>query len=287
MKVVLLNCGLCVVVAGLLGGCAVQPLPAPSASHEISADANGRAGRLYAQGDYSGALAQARRAYEVAASVEDEDQIAASLLNTSIIEQRLGHSDEARSAVERILASEGLQFSQVHQAQAALRRAILAAEDGQTAKAESLLERAQMKCPPPCALAGKIANLRAQLAIEGDKMNDALAFAETGLVQSRMFHDALEEANALRLGANAMIHLKRLMEAGERLESALAIDKRLALSRNIYRDLLLLGIAAQRALQPVNARTYLLRAYAVAQADHYAAGLREIDDLLSKNAPTK
>lgn len=265
----------------LLAGCAGPRAIEKAPRAEASAEANVRAIRLYAQGEFAAALAQARRAYDAAASVEDEDGIVASLLNVSMIEQRLGNDQAARQAVDRILTSNGLQFSLKSTADAALRRAVLATSDGDAALSEKLLVQAEQVCPTPCALGGKVANLRAQLAIEGDRLQAAVDFAEKGRTASIALKDAEEEANALRLGANALIHLGQADGAMQRLDAALKLDKRLGLSRKIYRDLFLLGIAAKLNKQDELARKYLQRAREVAQADRYAAGVKEVDALLS------
>jgi tetratricopeptide (TPR) repeat protein len=264
----------------LFVGCASTVEAPRSVKQEANADANGRARRLYIQGDYAGALLQARRAYEAAASVEDEDGIAESLLNRSMIEQQLGHHEEARQLVDRILAGSGLVFSAKSKGEAAFRRAVLAANDRDHGLCEQLLRQVEIVCTAGCTLLGKVANLRAQLAIEDGQFQNAVALAERGLVESRAHQDAQEEANALRLGANAMVLLGNVDLATVRLNEALLLDKRLGLSRKVYRDLFLLGIAAQRGQQEDVARGYWLRAREVAQADHNAPGVQEVDGLL-------
>lgn len=264
----------------LFVGCASTVEAPRSVKQEANADANGRARRLYAQGDYVGAQLQAYRAYEAAASVEYEEGIAESLINLSMVEQRLGHPKEARYAVDRILAGSGLVFSAKSKGEAAFRRAVLAANDRDHGLCEQLLRRVEEACAGGCTLLGKVANLRAQLAIEDGQFQTAVALAERGLMESRTHQDAQEEANALRLGANANVLLGNVDLATVRLNEALLLDKRLGLSRKVYRDLFLLGIAAQRGQQEDVARGYWLRARDVAQADHYAAGVREVDGLL-------
>jgi tetratricopeptide (TPR) repeat protein len=274
-------------IAATLVGCASPVAEPRSAPQEASAEANIRARQLYAKGDYAAAQAQAQRAYATAASVEDEEGIANSLLNLSMVAQRLGQPQDARLAVGRILDGNGLRFSAKSRSEAALRGAVLASADGDRALSEQLLHQVEDICPGPCPLLGKVANLRAQLAIEEGRIPRALAFADSGLALSQGLQDAEEEANAQRLAGNALIHLGNTNAAALRLQAALLADKRLGLSRKIFRDLLLLGIAAQRNHQEELARGYWARARDVAHADHHVAGVQEVERLMGKPTATK
>jgi tetratricopeptide (TPR) repeat protein len=271
----------------MLAGCAASNQVILSSQREATANANGRALRYFTQGDFAGARVQAQRALDAAASVEDEDGIASSLLNISLIEQRLGHPQSARQAVDRMLLDSDLNFSAKSKSEAALRRAVLAIDDGDRLLTEQLLRQVEKFCPSDCTLQGKVANLRAQMAIEEGRMQEAVAQAELGLKASRERNDAEEEANALRLGANAMVHIGNADGAAKRLEEALLIDKSLGLSRKLFRDLLLLGLAAKRSQQAEVAIRYWRRAREVAQADHNAAGVKEVDGFLAMASSEK
>ena len=266
----------------LLAGCAAPPEVPKVAQLERAAEANALAVKLYTRGDYAAALAHAQRAYAASASVEDEEGVAASLLNLSVIAQRLGQPTEARLAVDQILQDKGLAFSSKSRADAALRRAVLAASDGDRRLSETLLKQVEQLCAAPCALGAKVLNLRAQLAIEDGRLTDAVALASQAAGISQAQKDAEEEANALRLSANAQIHLGNSAAAMRQLEAALLLDKRMGLPRKIFRDLLLLGIAAQRSQQKAAAQNYLLRAREVAQADQNEAGMKEAEALLGR-----
>lgn len=270
-----------------LVGCAGTVAVPQSAQQEASADANVRARRLYAQGNYVGAQVQAQRAYAAAASVEDEEGIATSLLNLSMIAQRLGQPQDARLAADRILTGNGLSFSATSRSEAALRRAVLAAADGDRVLSERLLRQVEDICTSGCPLLGKVANLRAQLAIEDGRMPQALAFADKGLTLSQTLQDFEEEANAQRLAGNALIHLDNAEAAAQRLQAALLVDKRLGLSRKIFSDLLLLGIAARRGQHEDLARSYWARALDVAHADHHDAGVQQVERVMDRQSTNK
>ena len=265
----------------LLGGCANAPEVVRPVRQEASLDANQRARTLYARGDFTEAVKQAQQALDLATSIEDEDAMAMSLINLSVIYQRLDRSKEARQTVERILDGGALSFPPRRLAEAALRRAVLATDDGEADRAEALLLRSEQTCSGECPLRGKQGNLRAQLAIERGRLDEALRWAEKALAENRARHDEEETANAQRLAANALILSGRLEEAETRLTDALNIDKRLGVSRKIYRDLLLLGIAARRRGNEDSARVFFVRARDVARADGHAATAREAENLLT------
>lgn len=264
-----------------LAGCAAAPEVVRPARQGASEDANRHARALYERGDFAAALKQAQLALDLAASIEDEDAISASLLNLSMIYQRLQRPKEAREAVDRILNAEGLAFPQGRISEAALRRAVLAADDSELAKTEALLQRSEQACAAECPLKGKTANLRAQLAIERGRLDEALDRAEKALAENRALHDEEESANSQRLAANALILAGRAADAEGRLAEALATDKRIGASRKIYRDLLLSGMAARRGGNEDNARIYFHRAREVARADGYTAGTQEAEALLT------
>lgn len=269
------------VLAGL-AACAGTTETLRPTRQDASVEASRQALELLARGNVSGALARAQRARNLAASVEDEDALAASLLNLSVIHQRLDQPAEARAMVDRILAEDGLRFPPRRIAEAALRRAVLAVDDDRGDEAERLLARAEENCGTPCPLAGKVDNLRAQMAIAANQLGSALELSARGMSTAVAANDEEEVANALRLNANALILLERFAEADARLVDALAIDKRRGASRKIFRDLLLLGICALRQGNPAGARQFLVRAREVAHGDGYPAGIGEAGRWLEK-----
>ena len=267
----------------LLCACAA-PLPTRTPRHEATADALQRAQVLYQRGEFEAALKQGLKAYDLAASIEDEDGIAAALINLSAYYQRLGQAAEARSTVEQVLQA-NMAYPAGRVAQAALRRAVLAAEDGAADTAEALIVRSEMACASPCLLVAGHASLRAQLAIERNDAPAALAHAGRALAEARGRGEEEEAANALRLTANALIVAKRSAESIAPLTEALAIDKRLGASRKVFRDLLLLGIAERARGDEAAAQAYLRRAQEVARADGVAAAVQESSAWLAGKAP--
>lgn len=267
----------------LLCACAATP-PARAPRHEAAADALQRAQVLYQRGEFEAALKQGLKAYDLAASIEDEDAVAAALINLSTYYQRLGRAGEARATVEQVLQA-NMTYPAGRVAEAALRRAVLAAEDGDAEAAAGMIARSEKACNAPCPLTARYANLRAQIAIERNDPPTALAQSGMALAEARRLGEEEEAANALRLTANALIVAKRSAESIAPLTEALAIDKRLGASRKVYRDLLLLGIAERARGDEPAAQAYLRRAQEVARADGAAAAVQESAAWLAGKLP--
>src|SRR4051812_5739037 len=120
-----------------LAGCAgrAEPQAVLPAKRLQAIEANNRAAALVQRGDYAAAADEFRRALEIERSTENEDGIAANLINLSIVYQRLGDRAAARAAVAEILTDTTLRFPQGRVAEAALRNAILLADERQLAAA--------------------------------------------------------------------------------------------------------------------------------------------------------
>lgn len=265
-------------MVGLVGCAGAPEKSAQAPRHEAVDAANRRAAMLFNKGETAAALDQAERAYKLAAAVEYDDGIAASRINLSIILARLGKAGDARIVVDALLLP-GARVSPQRRAEAALRRAVLALDERDHAEVARLLGLSTESCGD-CDLQAPIANARAQLALAQGQLEQALAEADRALRLSRAAKNFEEIANALRVWANAAIYSDRAREATTALDEALQIDKDLALPRKIYRDLVLLGLAARRQDNIRAARAYWGRANAAALASDDVAGQRESTDLI-------
>jgi len=247
----------------LLAGCA-SPGPAAPPKRLQAIEVNNHAANLFGRGDYAGAAKLYRQALDLERSVENEDGIAANLINLSIAYQRLGDRKAAADAVAEILDGGVLVFPPPRIAEAALRDSILRLEVGDDDGAGRSLERARAACARSCALDGKILNVDAQLAFARKDYAAASAAAEKALSANRADRD--ESANSLRILGAALLEQQSFEKAETRLQQALDIDKDLALPSRILRDLMLLGRAAQGRGDAAQARAFLARARSVANA---------------------
>jgi tetratricopeptide (TPR) repeat protein len=271
--------GALLLAAAFLVGCAGEPVARAPAKRQQAIEANNRAAAHFGRGDYEAAIAQYQAALELERSVENEDGIAANLINLSIAHQRRGDRAASRAAVAEILESPLLAWPPRRVAEAALRDAILKLDADDAGGAAGALGRARAACPAPCALAGKLDNVEAQLAHARGEHDVALAAATRALSANRGRGDRDEAANSLRLAGAALLEKQDFQAAERSLAEALQIDKELAVPSRIYRDLALLGRCAAGRSDAGQARAYYARALAVARASRDERAVAEVTRL--------
>jgi tetratricopeptide (TPR) repeat protein len=265
----------------LLAACAANP-PSPAAPKRLQAiEANNRAAALFSRGDYAGAVGLYKQALDMERSVENEDGIAANLINLSIAYQRLGDRQAAAGALGEILEAGVLAFPPQRVAEAALRDSILKLDAGEGEAAARSLERARAGCGKPCLLNGKLLNMEAQLAYARREYPAAGAAATRALAANREQGEREEIANSLRLVGASSLEQSAFEKAETALREALEMDKDLALPPRILRDLILLGRAAQARGDAGQARAYLARALSVARAVQDEKSVAEVTRLAS------
>lgn len=266
----------------LLTGCASQP-PAPQPAKRLQAiEANNRGTALFQRGDYAAAAGEFRRAAEIERSIENEDGVAANLINLSIADQRAGDRVGARAAVAEVLDSPLMRFPPARIAEAALRSAILLTEERELEPAARALERSRSLCEGRCPLTGKIDNVAAQLALLAGRHEEARVMAQRALSANRSRGDREELANSLRLLGGAALAAGRHAEVEPLAREALEIDKQLATPSRIFRDLVLLGRAAKARGNSEEAAQFLGRALAVARAAQDATAIAEVQALIAE-----
>jgi tetratricopeptide (TPR) repeat protein len=260
----------------------LPPPASPPPSGEIAViEANRRADVYLRGGDLEGAARQYREAIRLARSVEDAEGIAANAINLSVVYQRLGRPEDARASLAILLERGRLGFSAERMAQAALRRSVLDMEERRFASAGEWLERAAAYCGPRgCSVSAAIQNVRAQLALEVGRPDQAAASARAALNASRASGDRAETANALRLLGAAAIRTGDAGAAIGHLGEALAIDREIAAPRKIYLDLIALGRANALRGDRSAARSFYERASAVSEADRDAEGAAQARALI-------
>ena len=266
----------------LLGACASQPPPAQPAKRMQAIEANNRGTALFQRGDYGAAASEFRRAVEIERSVENEEGVAANLINLSIAYQRAGERAAARAAVTEILDNPLMRFPPGRVAEAALRRAILLAEEHETEAAAKALDRSRELCGGRCPLVGKIDNVEAQLALLRGRHEEARAAAQRALSANRSRSDREEVANSLRLLGAAALAGGKPAEVEPLAKEALEIDKQLAVPAKIFRDLVLLGRAAKARGNSEDAAQLLGRALVVARAAQDTHGIAEVQSILAE-----
>jgi tetratricopeptide (TPR) repeat protein len=266
-----------------LAGCAQAPkaTTATTAARQQAALEANRKGETYVRhGELENAARSYAEALRLSQSLEDAEGIAANAINLSIVRQRQGRFADARASLTVVLEQHNLRFSAARLSEVALRHALLDLDEQRFASAQEWLNRSSRHCANRCALSGAIQNVRAQLALQAGRVEEAAASARAAHDAARAAGDRAELANALRL--LGFVALRKADPAGARLqlEQALAIDREIGAPRKIALDLLALGRAAALGGEGEAARGYYTRALAVSEADRDNAGVAEARALL-------
>jgi tetratricopeptide (TPR) repeat protein len=251
-----------------------------AARQEAAIEANRKGEAYVRRGELDSAARSYREALRLSQSLEDADGIAANAINLSIVRQRQGRFNDARDSLNAVLDQPNLRFPAARLTEVALRHALLDLDQNRFAAAAGWVERAVKHCGERCAMSATIDNVRAQLALQAGRVDEAAAAARSAQQASQASGDRSEQANALRLLGIAALRAGDFGAARPHLEQALALDREIGAPRKIALDLLSLGRAAALAGDAEAARAYYARALAVSQADRDDAGAAQARAML-------
>lgn len=258
-----------------LAACGGLPGEAPPRA-QLAIDFNNRAVAALARADYPVAERFYLQAIEHERAIENSEGAALNLLGLALTYQRAGQADAALRLAQQLCEPQQPALSVERRAEAGLLAASLLVGRADWPAASEALRAVQKICPDAsCRLQGRLLNLQAQLAIVGNRLDEAFALALKAGQIAEAAGDAEEEANALRTQANSRL-FRQPGEGVARIARALEIDRKLALSGKIFKDLALAGRLQLALGQSENARQFYARARRVAQADRNAAALREL-----------
>jgi tetratricopeptide (TPR) repeat protein len=261
-------------------GCSQPPKASTAARQEAALEANRRGENYVRHGELENAARSYREALRLSQSLEDPEGIAANAINLSIVRQRQGRFADARASLSAVLDQANIRFTPNRLAEVSLRHALLDLDQNRFSGAAGWVDQAAKHCAERCALSGAISNVRAQLALQAGRLEEAAAAARSAHDASRAAGDRAELANALRLLGIVSLHRGDGAAGRAHLEQALALDRELGAPRKIALDLLALGRAAALGGEPEAARAYYARAMAVSEADRDNAGVAEARALL-------
>jgi tetratricopeptide (TPR) repeat protein len=267
-------------MALVLAGCAQPAKNTTAARQEAAIEANRRGEAYVRHGELENAARSYREALRLSQSLEDPEGIAANAINLSIVRQRQGRFGDARSSLDAVLEQPNLRFTSSRLAEASLRHALLDLDQNRFSAALEWAGQADRHCGGRCPLSAAIHNVRSQLALQGGRVDEAVAAARRAQEASRAAGDRSELANALRLLGISALHRGDAAAARTHLEQALTIDREIGAPRKIALDLLALGRVAALGGERDAARAYYARAMAVSEADRDNAGVAEARALL-------
>jgi tetratricopeptide (TPR) repeat protein len=234
---------------------------------------NQRGETAFRRGDYAQALQEYQGALAIHRSVENVAGIATELLNLSVVYRRLGDKVAAQTTLDQILMDKSLAFSADQKAEAAYRKAGYYLDDGNEPEALSWLNKALEYCHG-CGAEGRLYNLLARMSLTSQPQ-DAMTHARRALALNRSASDKNEEANSLRLIADAAFKLEDFKTAQQSYDDALRLDKDTGAAAKIALDLMGLGRSIARQGRRAEAVEYFQRAYSVSEGAGDAKAMEE------------
>lgn len=249
-------------VLALATGCSSNP-PALTEQQETAIQFNQRGETAFRRGDYAQALQEYQGALAIHRSVENMAGIATELLNLSVVHRRLGDKAAAQTTLDQILADSSPAFSADQKAEAAYRKAGFYLDDGNDADAKSWVNKALEYCHG-CDAEGRLYNLMARMAL-ASQPQDAMNHARRALALNKSAGDKNEEANSLRLIADAAFQSGDFKTAQQSYDDALRLDKDTGSAAKIALDLMGLGRSIARQGRRTEAVEYFQRAYSVSE----------------------
>ena len=260
----------------LTTSCGSNP-PVLTEQQETAIQFNQRGEAAFRRGDYAQALQEYQEALSIHRSVENMAGTATELLNLSVVHRRLGDKVAAQAALDQILTERSPAFSADQKAEAAYRKAGYYLDDGNEAEAQSWANKALEYCHG-CGAEGRLNNLMARMAL-ANRPQDAVNHARRALALNRNAGDKNEEANSLRLIADAAFNSGVFKTAQQSYDDALRVDKDTGAATKIALDLMGLGRCLARQGRRAEAVEYFQRAYSVSEG---AGDARTMDDALAE-----
>jgi tetratricopeptide (TPR) repeat protein len=287
MTAVVRSGGVTLLLVALLAvsACASKPVVVPELQ-TAALQWNQRGHAAFDQGDYQAALADYAEALSANRAIENVDGIAEELMNLAVVHERLGDNTQAQRRLDEILAANGPPFSSAQRAEAAYRKAVLALDTGAAADAAALLDRALEFCRGGnCVVEGRVYNLRARIALANGDAVLAHAHAKRALEANRRANDVAEQANSLRLMADATFQSGDAATAHTLYGQALDADKTLGDGAKIALDLIGIGRCYAAQGQRGMARQFYERARNVWDGLGDAAGVARAETLVKSVSP--
>jgi tetratricopeptide (TPR) repeat protein len=240
----------------------------------------------FKDGAYAQALAAYRKALEINRSTEDADGIALELVNISTVYDRLGDRANSLSALDQILVPSGIPIPAARKAEAAYRKAVYFLEDGEYAQAAAWSDKSLALCQgASCSVEGRLFNLKARMELSKKNTAASLSHARRALASNRSSGDKIEEANSLRLIADASFQSKDFATAQQFFDDALRLDKEAGSAAKIALDLMGLGRSHVQQGRRTEAADFFRRAYSVSEGAGDTKAMEEAAAEIRKVTP--
>lgn len=259
-----------VVAALWLAGCAV-PGEAPPPAVRAAARQAQLGETAYLAGRSAVAVAALREAVRLQFSAGDLPGVAHGLVNLALAQRAAGDATGAAESAARLrelAAAAGQQAGERGDknatagfvAAAGWIEALLALDRGDPVAAAGLLGPTPFALPSSSPWPGRLANVRAEIALAAGNPADALAQARVARPACAAARDRSEEARARRLAGAAHVRLAQWAEARTQYLAAVEIEGRRGAGECLARDLGQLAVIAEKLGDAGAARLYSARA---------------------------
>jgi tetratricopeptide (TPR) repeat protein len=266
----------------LLSGCAASR-PVISDTRLAAVKLNQRAESSFKNGDYEHAFALYKEALKINRSIEDSDGIAINTLNMAAVCRKLGDNSQAHKLLDSIFQSLPPACEPRRLSEAAFLRALLYFDEKNYDNSLEWGQKALLHCQySGCDNAGRIYNITGRAYLGKGDADRAISSGQEGVRLNRGFKQKTEEANSLRLIADAMIISNEYAGARRFYEEALSLDKELGLSVKVGRDLLGIGVALLGQKDCRVALEYFKRALSVINSGNDQQGAKAVEEMIRR-----
>jgi tetratricopeptide (TPR) repeat protein len=263
-------------------GCGTR-LPAVSGDYLSAVRLSERGAAAFERGDHQEALQIYKIVLDASRANEDYDGIASSLINMAIVQRSLGNAATAQKYLAEILQPARVPYTPLQRSQAALLEAMLCLDKGDLIRAEQWATDGLTLCQRSrCAMRGKYYNVQSRIALAQGNPERAIAAATTALEINREQGDGLEEANSLRLSADARMLTADYENARTLYEGAYRLDQARDRNTKSARDLLGIGRTYVGQGKFADGLDYYRRALAVSERNGDTGGATTASRLIQE-----
>ncbi len=249
---------LMLLIIAALPACGSAPAPRIPQALEQAQTADKNARLAMRNGDLLRAQQAFAKTLLLQRSLDDVAGAATTIINLATVTHQLHDDEGALDWLDKILLEQPGIYPQGSYLDASFRKAVILANLGRIPEAEVSLEEAGKLCEKKCSLRFGVDGLSARLLLlKGDATG---AFALARVVSKDADAEKEEQANALRVMAEAEEKLARYADALQHYQAALDVDRVLSLSSRIGEDLSGLARVAKQLGREQDANYYLHRA---------------------------
>ena len=224
-----------ILLIGLLAACSSAPAPRLPQSLEQAQSADKDARRALRNGDLLRAQQGFAKTLLLQQALDDTTGAATTMINLATVTHQLHDDEGALAWLDKILLEKSAIYPSEQTLDASFRKAVILTDRARLPDAEAELVKTEKLCEKKCSLRFSIDGLSARLRLLKGDASGAITLAQALSQDAEASKE--EQANALRVMAQAEEKLARYADALRHYQAALDMDKSLGLSARIGEDL--------------------------------------------------